>query len=344
MKVTTKLFGHTQNGHEAQLFTFEASNGLSIGITNFGGIITSVKAPDRLGNIEEITAGFDNLEQYLKDHPHFGVVVGRFANRIAKGKFLIDGVEYNLPINNGPNHLHGGDNGFHSKLWDSALESDEAKATLTLSCKSDDMEEGYPGNLKATVKYTVHDNNTLDIEFFATTDAPTHVNLTSHGYFNLSGFKEDVCSHVLQLNASHYLEIDGTQIPTGKLVACKNTLFDFSQPHPLGPSIKGIDGGIDHCFALNNRTNDASAAILTHSHSGRRLSINCTHPGIQVYTGNSLDGVHTGHNGTVYNKNWAVCLEMQHFPDTPNQPHFPSTLLKPGEEYYQKARLTFDTI
>lgn len=344
MKVKTKLFGHTHNGHEVQLFTFDAAMGLSISISNFGGIITSVKAPDRLGNTEEITAGFDNLEQYLKGHPHFGVIVGRFANRIAKGKFSIDGVEYTLPINNGPNHLHGGNNGFHSKLWSYALESDEAKAILTLSCISHDMEEGYPGNLKVTVKYTVYNNNTLDIEFFANTDAPTHVNLTSHGYFNLSGFREDVCSHELQLNASHYLEIDDAQIPTGKLVECKNTYFDFSHPRPLGPSIRGIDGGIDHCFALNKPNINTRAAVLTHPASGRRLSLYCTQPGVQVYTGNSLDGNHTGHNGTTYNNNWAVCLEMQHFPDTPNQPHFPSTLLKPGEEYYQQARFTFDTI
>jgi aldose 1-epimerase len=345
MKATTTLFGHTQDGQEAKLFTFETHNGLSVNITNFGGIITSIKTPDKDGKAEEIAAGFDNLEEYLKGHPHFGVIVGRFANRIAKGKFTIDGAEYTLPINNGPNHLHGGDNGFHNKLWDYKLESDSEKATLTLSYISPHLEAGYPGNLKVTVIYTVQSNNTLQIDFYATTDAPTHVNLTSHSYFNLSGFKEDIFAHELYLNSSKYVEVDETQIPTGRLAPSKSSLFDFSQSRLLGPSIMGIDGGIDHCFVLNHDYDISKAAAkLLHHESGRKLSLYCTHPGIQVYTGNSLDGNYAGHNRTVYNKNWAVCLEMQHFPDTPNQPTFPSTLLKPGEEYHQKAKFVFETM
>lgn len=329
------------DGREAKLFHFEAPNGFSISITNYGGIITSIKAPDKNEKIDEITPGFGSLEEYLKGHPHFGVIAGRFANRIAKGKFSIERVDYNLPINNGPNHLHGGDKGFHTKLWNYELNSDQNKAILQLSYNSPHLEEGYPGNLDVVVTYTIHDNNSVEIDFEAQTDKTTHINLTSHGYFNLNAFKAKVFDHQLTLNASKYVEIDETQIPTGKLNECINTPFDFSKPKLLGHSILGIPGGIDHCFVLNDNSLEKPAAMLIHKESGRNLAVYCTHPGLQVYTGNSLDGTCKGHNGTIYHKHFGVCLEMQHFPDTPNQPNFPSTLLKKGEKYKQKAILQF---
>lgn len=345
MKVETTLFGHTHNDREVKLFSFKSEKGLYICITNFGGIITSIKTPNRQGTIEEVVAGFDTLDEYLKGHPHFGVIVGRFANRIAKGKFTIDKKEYNLPINNSPNHLHGGNNGFHNQLWDYQLETNNNHAKLSLTYHSPNLQEGYPGNLTTKVVYTVYDNNSFDIDFFANTDAPTHVNLTSHSYFNLNGFKDNIFSHKLTLNANKYLEIDGTQIPTGNLVDCELTPFDFSEPKTIGPNLNKINGGIDHCYVLNPMNSISTpAATLEHNESGRKLTVYCSHPGLQVYTGNSLDGSLSGHNGTVYKKHMGICLEMQHFPDTPNKPHFPSTLLKPGELYQQKARFVFETI
>ncbi|MDX9847738.1 MAG: aldose epimerase family protein [Tenuifilaceae bacterium] len=342
MNVSINTFGQLPNGEEAKIFRFESSEGLTICITNYGGIITSIKTPDRVGNIEEISAGFSSLDQYLNGHPFFGTIVGRFANRIAKGHFNIDGNSYNLPINNSPNHLHGGDNGFHTKLWDFEIKEADGLAKLKLTYSSPHLEEGYPGNLKATVTYTVFDNNSVDIEFSAQADAPTHVNLTSHGYFNLGAFKDKIYDHQLFVNADQYLEIDDTQIPTGKFATCKGSHFDFSQTKELKDSVLSIPGGLDHCYVLRNGKGfEIPAAELIHKASGRKLSVYCTNPGIQVYSGNSLDGSITGHNATVYHKHMAICLEMQHFPDTPNQNHFPSTRLNPGEMYYQKARLVF---
>ncbi len=342
MIVNTTTFGLMPNGTEVKLFSFETPNGLQIRITNYGGIITSIKSPDKNGISEEITAGFDNLDQYIKGHPHFGVIVGRFANRIAKGKFTLDNVEYKLPINNGPNHLHGGDNGFHSKFWDFELEENDDSASLKLKYTSPHLEEGYPGNVQVTVKYTVHDNNRLDINFDAKTDAPTHINLTTHGYFNLNGFKNDIANHLLKLDSTSYVEIDETQIPTRIIRKCVGSPFDFSSAKPLNKSISEIPGGIDHCFVLSSPRNiNKPAAELVDEQSGRTLTIYTTQPGIQIYTGNSLDGSLTGHNGKVYKKQWAVCLETQHFPDSPNQSNFPTTLIRPDHEYKHQTIISF---
>lgn len=342
MIVNTAKFGNLPDGREVNLFTFETPNGLNISITNYGGIVTSIKAPDKHGVSEEITAGFDSLDQYIKGHPHFGVIVGRFANRIAKGKFTLNNIDYNLPINNGPNHLHGGDHGFHTKLWDYELENNIDSASLKLNYSSPNLEEGYPGNVEVAVTYTIHNNNLVDINFEARADSPTHVNLTTHGYYNLSGFKMDITSHLLKLDSTAYVEIDDTQIPTGKLKSCMTTPFDFTKKEQLGKKIAHIPGGIDHCFPLSHPRNfEKPAAELIDEESGRILTIYTTQPGIQVYTGNSLDGSQIGHNGTVYNKHWAVCLETQHFPDSPNQPNFPSTLLNPGEKYNHTTRFAF---
>lgn len=342
MNVSKSTFALLPNGKEAKLFCFEAAQGLTVSITNYGGIITSIKLPDKDGQIEEICAGFPNLEGYLQSHPFFGTLVGRYANRIANGHFTLDGIEYKLPVNNNPNHLHGGEKGFHTKLWDAELTQTDSWAALKLTYTSPHLEEGYPGNLLVTVTYTIHDDNVMDMWFFAKTDAPTHINITSHGYFNLNGFRNNIYDHQLWINAEQYLGLDANQIPTGNLVDCKGTPFDFTQTKELGPSIQLIPDGLDHCYVLNKKgINEVLATTLSHTPSGRQLSLYCSHPGIQVYTGNSLDGSLCGHNGTAYQKHGAICLEMQHFPDSPNHTSFPSTRLNPGEEYRQTAKLVF---
>lgn len=334
-------FGKLPDEREAKLFTFTTPNGLSVSISNYGGIITSIKAPNKHGVADEICAGFSNLSDYLKGHPHFGVIVGRYANRIAKGMFTINGQAYTLPINNGPNHLHGGDNGFHTKLWDYKIEQHDDSADLILSYKSPHLEAGYPGNLQVTVIYSIRDDNRINIKFKAQTDAPTHVNLTSHSYFNLSGFKEDILNQKLKVNATKYLEVDKNQIPTGQMIPVKNTPFDFSKSSIIGNNLSAIPKGIDHCYVLNNNRMNEPAATLTHKESGRTLTIFCTQPGLQVYTANFLDGSLTGHNNTPYQKHSAICLEMQHFPDSPNKSSFPTTLLTPESNYEESASLIF---
>lgn len=345
MKVKKTAFGNLPDGKAAMLFSFEAEKGLSVKITNYGGIVTSIQVPDSKGVKDEVTAGFQSIEQYLNGHPHFGVIVGRYANRIAKGFFVLDHKEYSLQVNNGPNHLHGGDNGFHTKLWDYQLEQGTSSASLKLTYLSPHLEDGYPGNLTATVIYTVHDSNEVQITFRAITDEPTHVNLTNHCYFNLNGFKGDVLDHKLTIDAYAYLPVDEYQIPTGDICRWDGTAFDLSKPHDLSKKIAAIPGGIDHCFALRQpRSLTKPSAKLLHEKSGRWLKVYSTQPGIQVYTGNSLDGSIVGHNGVAYQKFGAVCLETQHFPNSPNQPNFPITLLMPDEEYLHETRLVFGAI
>jgi aldose 1-epimerase len=343
MKVTTINWGKLPDGREVKLFRFECNNKMIASITNYGGNITSILLPDRNGNVEEITAGFDNLQSYVDGHPYFGVIAGRVANRINKGEFEIDGVSYHLPINNGPNHLHGGPEGFHTKLWDYQLKEEQGSAILVLSYMSPDMEQGYPGNLAATVTYTVSDNNTIHIRYEATTDKTTHVNLTNHTYFNLGAFHQKVFDHEIMIDSQFFIEVDETQIPTGNFFSCAETPFDLSKGTNLGKAIETY-GGIDHCFVLNTQGDSYYAgAILSHPASGRMLSVFTTQPGIQLYTGNHLDSSNIGHNGVVYEKQSAVCLETQHFPDTPNRPEFPSTLLRPGEKYDYQTRFEFNS-
>jgi len=345
MKVKTSNFGKLPDGRPVNLFTFESAKGFVVKITNYGGIITSIQTPNKLGVKEEISAGFPSLENYINGHPHFGVMVGRYANRIANGRFTLDHREYNLPINNGPNHLHGGNNGFHTKLWDFKLSENKNFASLELTYNSPHLEEGYPGNVKTTITYNLHDTNEIHITFKAVTDEPTHLNLTNHCYFNLGGFKTDVLSHKLTLDAYAYLPVNENLIPTGEIRRWDGTAFDLSKPNTLSKKIKEIPGGIDHCFALKQpRSLTKPAAKLLHEQSGRWLKVYCTQPGIQVYTGNALDSSIVGHKNTVYHKYSAVCLETQHFPDTPNQPNFPMTLIMPDEEYFHEIRYVFGVI
>ncbi len=343
MKTSTQLFGVLPNGKEVQIFNFEYTNGLSIQICDFGASITSIIAPDKQGKTEEITAGFPTLESYLHDHPFLGVTVGRFANRIREGRFTIEGKTYNLPINNGPNHLHGGPGGFHTKLWKSQLQTSQNTAILRLCYSSPHMDQGYPGNLSCAVTYTMKEPNILEISYEAQSDATTHVNLTNHAYFNLGGFQKTIGDHHLKLNASHYLELDTHQIPTGNKIPCANTPFDFSTFQPLQKALDNISGGLDHCFVLHQSPSSKQQpdAILSYKPSGRFLEIYTSQPGIQVYTGNFLDGKLSGHNNTSYHQHSAICLETQHFPDSPNQPGFPSTLLNAGETYHEKNTWVF---
>ena len=343
MKTSTSAFGNLPDGRKVNLYQFETPKGLKVSITNYGAGITSIEMPDKQGNVDEITAGFPTLEGYLGDHPCFGVIVGRFANRIAGGKFRINNVEYHLNQNDGENHLHGGPGGFQFRLWDSKLIENENAAGIELTYHSADLEEGFPGNVKAIVTYMISNDNEITITYQASTDQPTHVNLTNHTYFNLTGFREKIYGHQLMVFSDLYLEMDASNIPTGKLLPCKGSHLDFCAEKPLDGPVKSISSGLDHCFVLNQARNmELPIARLSEPGSGRSITVYTDQPGIQVYSGNSLDGSQKGHNGTVYDKHSAICLETQHYPDSPNQPGFPSTLLKPGEKYDYQARLAFN--
>jgi len=342
MKVSVREFGRMPEGEVAMLFTFDSINGMKVSITNLGGIITSIKTPDKTGHSEEITAGFDNLEAYLKGHPYFGTIAGRYANRIGSASFKIDKTNYILSRNDGLNQLHGGINGFHTKLWQYQLIEEENQTSLELSYTSPHLEEGFPGNLATKVTYTIKDANEILIRFEATTDKSTHVNLTNHAYFNLGSFRGNIHDHHLKVDATSYVDVDASSIPTGKLIRLQNSKMNLAEGVLLGDVLSALPGGIDHCFVLNQLRNvNNPIARLSHKPSGRRLTVYTTQPGIQVYTGNSLDGSLTGHKGATYHRQWALCLETQHFPDSPNQPMFPTTLLKPTEKYDHTARYVF---
>ena len=337
MKILDTRFGKLKDGREVRLFTILCSNGFSVSITNYGASLTSIKMPGSNGKPAEIIAGFPKPEGYLSPNPYFGATVGRFANRIAGAKFIINNTEYPLSSEHEFYQLHGGVGGFHSRLWDYALEEGGDYAVVSLNYLSPHLEDGYPGNLSAEVTYTIYDDNRLEIEFSALTDKPTHVNLTNHAYFNLSGFAENLTGHKLFLHADKYLELDQNQLPTGKYVAVKNTEYDFTSPTLLNPTKTELD----YCYVLNPTISGQASAILLHAGSGRKMTLITTQPGIQVYTSNFLDGSLCGHGGKYYEKHSAICLETQHFPDSPNQPAFPSTLLSPGEKYHQKTTLIF---
>jgi aldose 1-epimerase len=341
MKIESKKFGNA-DGHEVLLYTLENSKGMKVTITNYGGIITSVYTPDKNGKFDDVVLGFDNLQSYLDGHPYFGALVGRYGNRIAKGKFVLEGHEYSLAVNNGENHLHGGLIGFDKKVWDAEpFEKDDAVG-LKLHYLSRDMEEGYPGNLDVQVTYTLTDENELKIEYRATTDKSTPVNLTSHSYFNLTGGKENVMNHEVEINADRYIVVNESLIPTGELRSCAGTAMDFSKIQSIGSRFDQVDGGYDHCYVLNKKSQEISlAAKVKEPKSGRTMEVWTTEPGVQFYTGNFLDGTLTGINGVVYKKNYGFCFEAQHFPDSPNQPDFPSSVLKPGETYKQTTIYKF---
>jgi len=339
MIVTKQAFGKTADGTPVDLYTLSNNKGVRVAITNYGGIIVSLFTPDRNGRAGDIVLGFDRLEDYLKGHPYFGAIVGRYANRIAKGRFTLDGVEYKLAQNNGENHLHGGVQGFDKKVWKPRAYTDAEGEHLELSYLSPDGEEGYPGALDVKVVYTLNDNNQLRIDYTATTDKPTVVNLTNHTYFNLAG-EGDILGHVLRLNADRFTPVDAGLIPTGELRPVQGTPFDFTVPTPIGARIEQDDEqlrlgrGYDHNFVLRSGGGElAEAAEVYEPNSGRVLRVLTTEPGIQLYTGNFLDGSLRGKYGRVYARRTGFCLETQHFPDSPNKPAFPSPVLRPGQTY-----------
>lgn len=342
MNISKTEFGKI-NGDIVHLFTLENDNGLKTSITNFGGIMTSLIVPDKNGKLEDIVLGFDNLGDYLKDHPYFGALIGRYGNRIAKGKFKIDTQEYKVAVNNGPNHLHGGIKGFDKVIWKAQEIKETGIVCLKLSYLSKDMEEGYPGNLSVEVIYSLNNSNELGIEYFATTDKKTIVNLTQHNYYNLNACKTDVKEHILTLHTSKYTPVDEGSIPTGELANVSGTPFDFLKPKAIGKDIEAA-GGYDHNFAIDNYDGSLKhIATMEEPASGRVMNLYTTQPGTQFYTANYLDGTLTGKYGVKYPKQYAFCLETQHFPDSPNNHSFPSTMLEPGKKYHEVTIHRFST-
>ena len=337
-----EVFGKTKEGIEVQLFTLTNQNGITVKITNYGAIVTSIVTPDKNGNAGDVVLGFDHLDGYLEEHPYFGVVAGRCANRIARGKFTLDGKEYTLAINNGPNHLHGGIKGFDKQVW-SVVETGPEQNSLKLTYLSQDGEEGYPGNLTSSVTYTLTNDNELKIDYEATTDKATPINLTNHSYFNLAaGLAEKALNHQLTINADRYTVVDETSIPTGELRPVAGTEMDFTTPHTIGERITEVAGGYDHNYVLNSKDGDMGlAATVYEPVSGRVMETYTTQPGMQFYSGNFLDGSLTGKNGVVYHKHYGFCLETQHFPDSPNHPEFPNAILQPGETFKQSTIYKF---
>lgn len=342
MGISKELFGTLDDGRDVHLFTISNSNGAEVKITNYGGIITSLKVPDKEGNAENVVLGFDRLEDYLGGHPYFGALIGRYGNRIADARFQLDGTEYQLAANDGDNHLHGGETGFDKVLWDAGIQDDRA---LRLTYLSADGEEGYPGNLQVAVTYTLTDENELRIEYEAKTDQATPVNLTAHSYFNLTGDPaSDILGHQLNLHATHYTPVDEGLIPTGEIRSVSGTPFDFTGSGEIGARIGQVEGGYDHNFVLNNeeeRGEPALAAEVYEPESGRKLSVYTTEPGIQFYSGNFLDGSLAAPDGTPYERHAGLCLEPQHFPNSPNEPEFPSTILRPGDTYHSLIVYSF---
>jgi aldose 1-epimerase len=337
--MTREPFGTAPDGQGVDLITLTNAKGVELRAMTYGAIIVSLKVPDRAGVLGDVVLGYDSLAGYVKSSPYFGAVVGRYGNRIAKGKFTLDGAAYALAVNNGPNALHGGLKGFDKVVWHADTVRNADGVGIRFHYVSKDGEEGYPGTLSATVTYTLTDAGEVHIAYEATTDKATPVNLTQHSYFNLAG-SGDILSHVLTLNADRFTPVDSTLIPTGQLAPVAGTPFDFTTPHAIGERIDAdhqqirFGGGYDHNFVLMRAdTGLALAAVLIDPASGRRLEVRTTEPGVQFYSGNFLDGTLTGKHGVVYQRRNGLCLETQHYPDSPNHPDFPSTILRPGETY-----------
>lgn len=336
-------------GKDTDLFILKNSKGNEVAITNYGGALVAIMVPDKNGNMANVIQGHDNIKDVVESpEPFLSTLVGRYGNRICKGKFTLDGQEYQLAINNGPNHLHGGPTGFHARVWDA--EQVDAQ-TLKLHYLSVDGEEGFPGNLDMNVTYAFTDENELVIEYQGTTDKKTIVNMTSHGFFSLAGIANPTptIEHLkCEINADFYIPIDETSVPTGEVVSVKGTPFDFTTPHEIGERIDAnhlqtINGaGYDHCFVLNKKeVGELSfAAKVTEPVTGRTMEVYTTEPGVQVYTDNWADG-YKGQQGATFPRRSAICFEAQHFPDSPNKGHFPSVVLCPGETYYQKTVYKF---
>lgn len=347
-RITTEAFGETRGGNAVEIYTLTNDGGAEARITTYGGTVVSLKMPDRSGNMGDVVLGFDSLAEYERYNDFFGALIGRYANRIAKGKFVLNGRTYDLAVNNGENHLHGGPKGFHRVVWSAAASADADGAHLELTYLSRDGEEGYPGNLKVKVVYTLTDENELKIVYSATTDKDTIVNLTNHSYFNLAVPGSTILNHQLTINADRFTPTDSGSIPTGELRNVRGTPFDFTQPTEIGARIDMADEqlkfghGYDHNWVLNKTGNELSqAAIVYEPMGGRVMELFTTEPGLQFYSGNFLDGSIYGKNGRQYPRHSGLCLEAQHFPDSPNQSKFPSTALTPGQHYTQTTIYKF---
>lgn len=331
----TKADWGTVDSSPVYLYTLTNSKGTVVTITNYGGTVTSFVTTDKNGNKSSIVIGFDSLGGYLQKPPYFGALVGRYGNRIGNAKFALDGKEYHLAVNNGKNTLHGGLKGFDKVVWTPTVMNDTVPM-LMLTYMSKDGEEGYPGNLKVIVHYTLTNDDELKIEYIATTDKATPVNLTNHSYFNLTGdVSNTILNHTLMIDADNYTPVDTSLIPTGEIKSVKGTPFDFTTAKAIGRDIDSVKGGYDHNFVLNKKDNSLQkVAVLSDSTSGRSLEVYTTEPGLQFYTGNFLDGTFKNRDGKPINQHTALCMETQHFPDSPNKPNFPSTILQPGQEYH----------
>jgi len=358
MAVTQSSFGAMPDGTKIDLFTLTNAHGLEVRVITYGAVIVSIKAPDRRGRFDDIVTGFDTLDGYLTRSRYFGAVVGRYGNRIANGHFTLDGKTYELATNNGKNHLHGGIRGFDKVVWKGSPFERDGNTGVVLTYLSHDGEEGYPGTLNVTVTYTLTPRNELIVDYGATTDKATPINLTNHSYFNLAGDGHgDVLQHLLTIDADRYTPTDDTQIPTGEIAAVAGTPFDFRKPTPIGTRIDANDEqirrghGYDHNFvlrsvsvgsaSLSGERSPHHAARLVDPSSGRTLDVATTEPGVQFYSGNNLDGSAVGKSGHVYARRTSLCLETQHFPDSPNHASFPSTVLRPGEQFRSRTVFTF---
>ena len=347
--IKKESFGQTKDGKAVDLYTITNSHGMEVRTITYGGIIVSLRVPDKNGKFDDVVLGFDKLDGYLDKSPYFGAIVGRYGNRIANGKFTLNGKEYSLAKNNGPNSLHGGLKGFDKAIWHAEPFKNKQGSGVAFTYTSKDGEEGYPGNLKAKVTYTLTEKNELVFDYEATTDKATPVNLTQHSYFNLAGEGTgDILKHELMLNADRFTPVDKTLIPTGELRPLKGTPMDFTKPTAIGAHIDdnyeqlSFGGGYDHNFVINRKSGGLQlAARVYEPTSSRVMEVYTTEPGVQFYSGNFLDGTITGKQGHVYKRRYALCLETQHFPDSPNHPEFPSTILRPGKTLHSRTIYKF---
>ncbi len=349
VSITKSLYGITKDNRKVDLYSFKTENGMKVDIINYGGIITSLKVPDKTGEIKDIVLGYNKLEDYVNENPYFGSIVGRYGNRIAKGKFNLNGNEYTLVTNNDENHLHGGNIGFDKVLWEAETKIDSNSSSLILKYLSKDMEEGYPGNLDTTVIYKITNDNSVEIIYEAKTDKTTIVNLTQHSYFNLSGdFNKPILNHEIKINADQFLPVNKSLIPLGNKLDVSMTPFDFRSFKEIKKDINADDlqlnygNGYDHCWVLNDYKNGYRLiASAFDKESGRLMEVYSDQPGLQFYTGNFLDGSLPQKEEGFYDFRSGFCMETQHFPNSPNQPDFPSVTLNPNEKYYSKTSYKF---
>ena len=348
--VTRAPFGTAPDGTPVDVYTLVNSRGIRTRILTYGGIVQTLETPDRTGKLDDVVLGFDDLQGYVKSSPYFGAIVGRYGNRIARGRFTLDGKTYTLVINNKPNHLHGGTKGFDKVVWAAQQFQSDSGVGIVLTHTSNDGDEGYPGTLRAKVTYTLTNRDELAIDYEATTDKATPVNLTNHTYWNLAGDgTRDILGHVLTLESGAIVPVDSTLIPTGALMPVTGTPFDFRSPTAVGARIEDphqqikVGRGYDHTFVLDGvrQAGVAHAARVTEPTTGRTLDIHTTEPGVQVYSGNFLDGTAVGKRGRPYRHRYGLALETHHYPDSPNQPSFPSVILRPGETYRTRTVFVF---